>query len=135
MSECSNHNGTTITPLADTLTGFDSSTLKSCPFCGFKSANLVLFDEEGYVISDETWDNECGDEVRRNEDGDADPEELIAWAKKNLELYVDHYGIECFECGATVYGHSPDFAKGKWNRRAYPIEEWRSAFAPSEGIQ
>lgn len=135
MSECSNHNGTTTTPLADAITGFDSSTLKSCPFCGFESAELVLFDDEGYVISEETWDNECGDAVRRNEEGDPNREDLIKWAQIHHELYVDHYGIECCECGATVYGHSPDFVKGKWNRRAYPINEWRSAFAPSEGIQ
>ena len=135
MSECSNHNGTTTTPLADAITGFDSSTLKSCPFCGFKSAGLILIAEDGYILSEEVWDDECGDAVRRNEEGDPNREDLIKWAQINRELYVDHYGIECFECGATVYGHSPDFVKEKWNRRAYSIQEWRSAFAPSEGIQ
>lgn len=132
---CSNHNGTTTTLLADKITGFDSSSLKSCPFCGFKSAELVLFDDEGYVISEEVWDNECGDAVRRNEEGDPNREDLIKWAQIHYELYVDHYGIECFECGAIVYGHSPEFAKQKWNRRAYNIAEWRSAFAPSGVIE
>lgn len=134
MSECSNHNGTTTTPLADAITGFDSSTLKSCPFCGFKSAELVLFDDEGYVVTEELWVDESGTYIRKDK-GLPYIEDTIQWAQKHYEEYVDHYGIECSECGATVYGHSPDFVKEKWNRRAYPIKEWRSAFAPSEGIQ
>lgn len=132
---CSNHNGTTTTLLADMVTGFDSSSLKSCPFCGFHAAQLVIFDEEGYVFGPEAMDNECGEYVSRNEDGDPDLHELVMYWKEHIGEVADHYGIECEECGAIVFGHSPEFAKEKWNRRAHNIAEWRSAFAPSEGIQ
>lgn len=133
--ECSNHNGTTIPPLADMVTGFDSTDLKSCPFCGFRTAHLVIFDEEGYVFGKEAMDNECDETVSRDDEGVPDMDQLIAYWKEHIEEVADHYGIECYECGAIVFGHSPNYAKGKWNRRSYNVHEWRSAFAPRRDVE
>lgn len=135
MNVCSNHNGTTITPLADLITGFESKDLKSCPFCGVNTVNLVIFDEEGYSIDIHTLDNECDETVSRDEDGNPDIVELVTYWRHHIGEIADHYGIECYECGALVYGPSPEFAKTKWNRRAHHIDEWKSAFSPSEGIE
>lgn len=135
MSECSNHNGTTTTPLADSITGFNSRTLKSCPFCGAKTVELVLFDDEGYLITEEFWDDVSRICTRMDKDSKKHHEYLIEWAQKNYEAYVEGYGVRCFNCNATIVGQDPDTVKNNWNRRAYPINEWKSAFAPSEGIQ
>ena len=48
---------------------------------------------------------------------------------------VHHYVIMCTGCSASIQGKDLKKTISDWNRRAYPIEEWRSAFAPSEGIQ
>ena len=138
MSEAtssSNHIGTTIPPLADALTGFKSETLKKCPFCG-NPARLTLLDDEGFVIDYDVIDSDCYN-ARRDEDGNADPNDLIKFAKETNVLgeMVYCYAVHCEVCSASTSRMDIEDAISDWNRRAYPIEEWRSAFAPSEGIQ
>lgn len=118
MKECSNHNGTTIPPLGEGLTGIKPETLKNCPFCG-EIPEVRLYDDDGYPLDYETIDD-CRVDFTRDDEGNADKAELLEWAKNNL--YIGSYGIECTGCKASIVTCDPDEAVKRWNSRVGVIQ-------------
>ena len=76
-------------------------SLKPCPFCGGK-ARLMMTDEEGYEINDETYES-THDDGQTYED----------WVGQMFAGYI----VICDDCVAYMPGLNKEDTVGKWNKR------------------